>query len=642
MTAIKKRLLQFTATLLAVATLGTVSAAGVDATQSETADPDGLITAAEAVDEMTWGVNFADLYIADVRYEQGNTTGYCDQAPFGLAIWYWNDGFDWLSYVDLYSKEFSISVKIPNYHNEPITNWIGGLFTIGVMTYVKGQQVKLTLSNCKLLKTNGEEINLSFMNDTYDQTTSNGPDINDFYSYHLNFDKTQLPQPSADLDGATFQADITVNAAPFTSGEAKADCFFQFRRETFDQEELTDLFLDQGVNVVRLPVTWTSFVQDEAPYTIDEAWLDAVKRQVDLIIDSGAYCILNMHNDYLMRSFVGDHWEQDWMEEEYWGYVTARFVAVWEQIAEYFKDYSQKLIFEPCNEPTMEWHSDKPYNWNQKQVDCVNELNQLFVDTVRETGGNNATRLLCLAVANYNQYDRLDGFIKPTDPADNGDGRGKYLMVQVHSYNAMERPSYETGDYDTYNYKAATDELFTAIQTFEDRTGLPVIIGEVGITHQRMDREQAPKVSYFFQQAETYGIPCLWWEDYFASDTAYWLYDKENNTWGRPEILAAIKEVVGVHDPLVKITVNGTTYQVESSDPGDCGVYAVAYDSGGKMLAVAHEARTAGSGTVDLTLALPEQTTEYNIKVFLLDPTSYMPLTEALRPGEGEGAASSE
>ena len=152
MAAIKKRFLRFTAAVLAAATLGTVSAAGVDGTQSETTGTDGLITAAEAVNEMTWGVNFADLYIADVSYEQGNTTGYCDQAPFGLAVWFWNSNFDWLSYVDLHSKEFSISVNIPNYQNEAITDWIGGLFTIGVMTYTKDQQVDITLSNCRITK----------------------------------------------------------------------------------------------------------------------------------------------------------------------------------------------------------------------------------------------------------------------------------------------------------------------------------------------------------------------------------------------------------------------------------------------------------------------------------------------------------
>jgi endoglucanase len=74
---------------------------------------------------------------------------------------------------------------------------------------------------------------------------------------------------------------------------------------------------------------------------------------------------------------------------------------VWGQVAERFKDYDHKLILESINEPRLvgtnvEWWFNTEDERILDAADCLNRLNQAFVETVRATGGNNADRYLMM------------------------------------------------------------------------------------------------------------------------------------------------------------------------------------------------------------------------------------------------------
>jgi len=495
-------------------------------------------TPAAAVSEMTWGVNLADLYMADISRPQGFATGYFANAPFSFALCFWNVVFVSYDSREAQKNVIKVSVPLPDYSKgDKIADYVGGLFAASIWTRVPNQTFKLSLKNSRIVQKGGRSIALTFLNGTYNITPKD-PEDSGFFSYTLKFDKSKLPKPSENLNGARFETPITVIDASFRSQKAKVDYFYALDRFKMDPKKLTDVFLKQGVNVIRLPVTWTPFVDDET-FKIDEAWLKAVQSEVDYILSKGAYCILNMQMDYLQRSYVGDHWETLWMYDEYKDYVDKRFAAIWKQIAEYFEDYSQKLIFEPLNEPTMEWYEGCPNDWFEKQIQRVNELNGLFVDTVRKTGGKNKTRLLCLAVADYNKYEQLLSMVLPKDD---------YLIAQVHCYGILEGDPNAGENAAKVDYKANTDAVFKAISAFTERTGIPVIIGEVGVTHREKESVLLPRVKYFFAQAKKHGVPCLWWEDFFYAEdnSQYWLYNKEKKKWGRPQIVSAIKKAVGV------------------------------------------------------------------------------------------------
>ena len=578
------------------------------------------LTPAEAVADMTWGVNFPDFFIADAGGYGGSTTGYCETAPFGIGIWFWNNDFDWLMYYQVHDPvSLDVSVNLPNYSDNYTPSWFDSLFKLGVITKTTEQRIVLRLSDSKIIYSNGDVTPLDFIDKTYEGTTSNGPDGNGNCNFFMEFDEAQLPAPGASLNGARFVTTVTIVDASFSSMEAKADQFFELNRIKTDPEELTEIFLEQGINVVRLPVTWTYFVDNET-FKIDAVWLEKVQEMVDYFLSKGIYCILNMHNDYLQYSYVvdesGGRWERLWMYPQYSDYVNSRFAAAWTQIAEYFKDYPDKLIFEVCNEPAMYWYESDltayPDHFDT-QVSKINELNELFVETVRNTGGKNGARLLGIAVANYDNYQYLDRLELPDDD---------YLIVQLHSYTELE-PSGTT-------YQTATDRLFDAVDKFVKETGIPVMIGELGATHSGVsDFNLASRATYFFTRAKQSGVPCLWWEDSFDAGTYHWLYDKKKHQWGRPLTLKAIKDALGILT--VNVNINGSDEWLSCSFDGACTVAAAVYDGEGRMLDCASIDRAAGDSYITLNLAPPQSSGRTGLKVFLLSQDSHAPLAGVLK-----------
>ncbi|MDE5825151.1 MAG: glycoside hydrolase family 5 protein, partial [Lachnospiraceae bacterium] len=149
--------------------------------------------------------------------------------------------------------------------------------------------------------------------------------------------------------------------------------------------ELIDTVLGAGFNVIRVPVSWTNHIGPEPEYQITESWMERVQEVVDYAYDKGAYVILNIHHE-------------DWNYPYYDNLdrASAEMAAVWKQIAEVFRDYDEHLIFEGQNEPrkvgtSLEWNGGDEEGW-----EVVNKTNQVFIDTVRATGGSNPYRMLMI------------------------------------------------------------------------------------------------------------------------------------------------------------------------------------------------------------------------------------------------------
>ena len=229
-----------------------------------------------------------------------------------------------------------------------------------------------------------------------------------------------------------------------------------------------------GFNAVRVPVTWTQHIGED--FTIDDAWMNRVQEVVDYVIDNDMYCILNVHHDV-----GGSSWfcaSEDSIAED-----KAKFEAVWTQIAERFGEYDNKLMFEGFNEML-----DENNNWNYPgtaATSAVNTWNQIFVDTVRATGGNNAERVLIVnTYAAGTNGSSLDDFVVPTDTAENS------LIVEVHYYDPMAYCSEISTDGNTQTVwtenggKSGIDGMLYNLYSHFTSNGIPVIIGEFGASNK--------------------------------------------------------------------------------------------------------------------------------------------------------------
>ena len=243
-------------------------------------------------------------------------------------------------------------------------------------------------------------------------------------------------------------------------------------------------------------------------YEVDPVWMARVKEVVDYVIDEGMYCILNVHHDTGAASTA-------WLvagEPEFEA-AKPRYQALWQQIAETFKDYDARLLFESYNEmldPYDSWCFASFATPARYDADVaasayrgINQYAKLFVETVRASGGNNALRNLvintygaCSGDGTWNSHltDPLAHLELPEAPG--------HLAVEVHSY-------WKADNFDAQ--KADIDRLFTNLdQHIVRRLGVPVIIGEWG-GGEVSDQVASRFAGYFSQKAHDAGIAALMW-----------------------------------------------------------------------------------------------------------------------------------
>lgn len=233
-------------------------------------------------------------------------------------------------------------------------------------------------------------------------------------------------------------------------------------------EAQVDYILFLGFSTVRVPITWAEHIDDANQ--IDPLWMARVKEVVDLFHSRGIYVIINMHHDG-----GADGWIEA-SETSYNSYAQ-RFAAVWTQIAETFAGYDERLLFESMNEVL-----DASNNWNAPSPDAskwINAWNELFVSTVRTTGGNNEKRNLILMT--YSGGGAEGNFASFTLPEDVAPG---HLMITVHNYDPQAFTwttatwTQMTARWNETAHAGVLRKSFEIYKKYSDKLGVPVVLGE--------------------------------------------------------------------------------------------------------------------------------------------------------------------
>ena len=316
-------------------------------------------------------------------------------------------------------------------------------------------------------------------------------------------------------------SDITNDAYWGQQGLDSETCWGQ----PYTTKEFIQMMKKAGFTAIRVPVTWYNHLDKDG--NVNEEWMKRVKEVVDYVISEGLYCILNVHHDTGADSkdangkLTGYHWIK--ADADNYTENMDRYVKLWSQIAEEFKDYGQTLLFEAYNEmldgnscwnyPTFGMDFDADYE--KKSLEAVNSYAQSFVSTVRLSGGNNATRNLIVnpyAAAsggvwgnNTHPQDPLEQLVVPTDESKD------HLIVEVHSY-----PDITKG---LSSAKSGLDWTFNNLkEKIIDRLNVPLIIGEWGTSNvdngsDYIDRRETMIgfCDYFVKKAKEYNIATFYW-----------------------------------------------------------------------------------------------------------------------------------
>lgn len=296
-----------------------------------------------------------------------------------------------------------------------------------------------------------------------------------------------------------------------------------------------------GFDTIRIPVAWMTNATHlyEGDYTIDADYMDRVEEVVRYARKAGMYVIIN------------DHWDGGWYgmfgseSAETRALAMEAYKGMWQQIAERFRDYSDYLIFESANEelggrfdensPLYCSDSVVTYLTDDERYALTNEINQTFVDVVRATGGNNATRFLLIAGYSTNIDQTCDDrFQMPKDTADSK------LMVSVHYYDpwsycgaSSAASATKWGKVSDYEY---LDQQLAKMTKFTD-AGYGVVIGEYGAL-PCSDGLKDNTLAYhtaFLDACTKYNLTnCLW--------DCSGLYKRVSQTFADDDILAMYQE----------------------------------------------------------------------------------------------------
>ena len=317
-------------------------------------------------------------------------------------------------------------------------------------------------------------------------------------------------------------------------------------------KEMIDAVKTSGINAIRIPCSWDKYLEDHETYKIKESWLYRVKEVVDYCIDNDIYTTINIH------------WDGGWLEENCTpnakDSVVEKQRILWTQIATYFRDYDEHLIFAGTNEPNVE---------NETQMAVLLEYEQVFIDAVRATGGRNVYRNL-IVQGPSTDIDKTEKMMNnlPNDPTPNR------LMVEVHYYTpwqfcllekdgepVWEKITYFWGEkYKQYAIGNLSNrwrdecnedyliEQFTKMKTKFSDKNIPVILGEFNSMLRNIDEDDTQKIheesrAYFLKtvvtQAKNCGmVPFLW----DMGKYNMYVFDRLNNMTPDQTVLNALIE----------------------------------------------------------------------------------------------------
>ncbi|MEQ8471365.1 MAG: cellulase family glycosylhydrolase [Marinoscillum sp.] len=317
-------------------------------------------------------------------------------------------------------------------------------------------------------------------------------------------------------------------------------------RDSYTLQKYIDAYADLGAGHVRIPVTWMTPVAggDNSIMVVKDGnwiqninnpnhnYLEELKQTIDYCISKGLYVIINTHHEDWLKDHYGENGQFD--------YYDIRFDRLWTFIADEFQGYGKKLVFEVLNEPEGQFGQDGTSNVpNATNSLWTRQINQVGYDAIRNTGGNNSTRIIMVSPNGQSADQQMDD-VWPTSSTLPGNGTDNNLAIQVHSYDPWGFCG-QTGSTNYYTSQYGNDldaKIKAEIEAARDHAnslGVPLHYGEFGVgrDNNQSDRDDIRVRSWhrtFVETCLNNEIAVTLWEDrgwyrYISNDANSWTYD---------------------------------------------------------------------------------------------------------------------
>lgn len=268
-----------------------------------------------------------------------------------------------------------------------------------------------------------------------------------------------------------------------------------------------------GFDTVRIPVRLSDYVEDNSNYKIDEEFFTKLDGHINYALDTGLVVILDLHH---FEEIMDDPTNNE-----------EKFLKIWEQVSERYKDYPKELTFELLNEPTK--------NLNPQ---LLNEYFEKALKIIRKT---NLNRTVIIGPYNYYQIDYLEKLQIPDDPN---------IMVSFHYYEpndfAFQGNIYHEGYEDlkditwtkTSEQIQYIQERFDKVKKWAEENDVRVLLGEFGITKEAPRESRKLWIEAVRKEAEKRNFTWAYWE--LAS--GFGIYDAKTGSWDEETLNSLIEK----------------------------------------------------------------------------------------------------
>jgi hypothetical protein len=167
-------------------------------------------------------------------------------------------------------------------------------------------------------------------------------------------------------------------------GKIKGQYFFERLPDHFFNEKDLKFLKECGANVIRAPLHYRHFEDDERPFVYKEAGFARLDQLLDWCEEYEIYVILDLH---AAQGWQNSHWHSDNSRgvSLFWrnSHFLERFIKLWEEFASRYRDKAviagYNLLNEPCvNTP----YGDYPYNFFNNYQPDFERMNRIYREAV--------------------------------------------------------------------------------------------------------------------------------------------------------------------------------------------------------------------------------------------------------------------
>ncbi|HAP37036.1 MAG TPA: glycoside hydrolase [Bacteroidetes bacterium] len=239
---------------------------------------------------------------------------------------------------------------------------------------------------------------------------------------------------------------------------------------------IIDLYYNAGMRHIRIPVTWregfsgNTLANTSGTVNYLHPRFLQLKAVIEYALERKMYVVLNMHHEH-------------WLKDNYDGSALhdSIFTNLWRGIANYYKDYSDHLIFEILNEPDGafgDWNGGTTPN-DPIALALTRNINYIGYKAIRETGGKNVTRIIMVSTNGQGNQSQIEE-VYPNKATLPGGGSDSYLAIQVHTYDPWSFCG-ENGSNASWPGGNSLINAVGKVAVHSKLIGVPINYGELGV-----------------------------------------------------------------------------------------------------------------------------------------------------------------